>query len=85
MCHISHHTGIWRKDGVQTIIHSIEHNGVLDTNPSLIEERVDGSFKFRAIDCSHCLTSFQKLNIPTMKCLVFKTLPESDYMLIADI
>jgi len=80
--------GTWRKirdDGVETIIKSIEKNGILEEHFWLVMklEKPEELFQYVAIDCNHRLVAFKKLQIKQARALVFDPLPEDLYMFIA--
>jgi hypothetical protein len=85
---MSNFVGTWRairQDGINTIVASIERNGVLEDHLWFVmslPEPEDHSC-YIAIDCNHHLIAFKQLKIPKARALVFPHLDEDTYALIA--
>jgi hypothetical protein len=85
---MSNFVGTWRairQDRINTIVASIERNGVLEDHlwfvMSLLEPEDHSCYI--TIDCNHCLMAFKQLKILKAKALVFLHLDEDTYTLIA--
>jgi hypothetical protein len=70
---------------VETIIRSIEKNGVLEGHAWLVcrLHEAEGEYTLRGIDCGHKLAAYKQLNIEEARAMVFPPLDEDEYRLIA--
>ena len=78
--------GTWRqirKDGVMKIRKSIQTRGVLPLSFWCVMKCEDGTYL--AIDCNHRLCAFRAEGIPNAKALVFPTLSQAEYKMIAGV
>jgi hypothetical protein len=85
---MSNFVGTWqviRQDGINTIVASIERNGVLEDHLWFVMSlpELEDHSRYIAIDCNHCLMVFKQLKIPKARALIFPHLDENTYALIA--